>query len=226
MGEISSWTSTPVPMSRPLAHTPGRKAVQLLGAIWTWATRDSAHANGHRVRLHLKSSGYINARGDIAAIHREAWALTIVGSKEILWQLTARMESHRQAESLASRNRWKFTPFQGQEVPTEQHFLSHLGGLSHVSLGRLWPIIFTNLTINCNHCLWIDYVARPGSLWASPSEQAHIYISNIVSMSSLHKGFGYFSTWLPSNLLKELKCGKGMLETYWWMNLYLFYRFL
>jgi hypothetical protein len=47
-----------------------------------------------------------------------------------------------------------------------------------------------------------------------PSEEVHIYFSDIISMSSLCKGFGHFSTWLPSNPLKGQKYGRRMQETY------------
>ena len=83
---------------------------------------------------------------------------------------------------------------------------------------------FTNLKINCSYWNWMNYVASPGSLWACPSK-AHIYFSDIISMSSLYKGFGRVSFWLPSNILKGQKKGRGMLEQYQWVNLYLFHRF-
>lgn len=138
------------------------------------------------------------------------------------------MESNRLRQRLAPAGTTEHSfPFKGKRY-------HHSSTPSHTwvvwvmsPLGRLWSIVFTILKINYNHCYWMNYVASPGSLWASPSEQAHIYFSDIVSMSSLYKGFGYFSTGLPSNLWRDRNMEEGCWRhTDEWICIYLTDSFL
>lgn len=137
------------------------------------------------------------------------------------------MESHRLRQRLApAGTNGHSSPFKGKRYH-QSSTPSHTWVVWVMSLlGRLWSIVFTILKINYNHCYWMNYDSSPGSLWATPCEQAHIYFSDIVSMSSLYKGFGYFSTGLPSNLWRNRNMGEGCWRHNWWVNLYLFHRFL
>lgn len=146
MGEISSWTSTPVTMSRPWhTHQVGRLYSSLEqsepGSPETMCMPMPTEAQADR--LHLKSGGYMKCQRRCSS---SSWGRLVINNSEFYKGFVRDCANCKNGITHGQRgpssNYRTFVLFQGQKTP-QQHPLSHLDGLGHVSTQPEYDQLFS-----------------------------------------------------------------------------------